>query len=117
MLKKISFSAAMLTLSVSAFANDSISVNADTVEALIAQPVVEAVQKNGQTVLISPRTGVKYTLSNANNVPITFQTEVVAAATAANAGRIVATNPALSPESQQKAQAALVNLVQSNTQF
>lgn len=97
-------------------AEDAITVNAKTVEATIAAPAVEAVQKKEATILVSPRTGMRYTVNNPSNIPIIFKTELIAPATTTNANRIVANNPALSVESQQKAQAALLALVTSNSQ-
>ena len=91
-------------------ANETITVKAESVEAVISAPVVEAVKKDDKTILVSPRTGMRYTVNNPNNLPIIFKTEVVAAATTENADRIIATNPALSQASQQKAHAALVEM-------
>lgn len=86
------------------------TVKAETVEAVITAPVVAAVQKDDKTVLVSPRTGMRYTVNNPNNLPIIFKTEVIAPATTENATRIIASNPALSEASQQKAHAALVEI-------
>ena len=105
----LSFS--LVVLSSFAVANETMTVKAETVAAVVNPPVVEAVQKNDTTVLVSPRTGMRYTVNNPNNIPIIFKTEIMAPATTANANRIVATNPALSQASQEKAQAALLSLV------
>lgn len=99
-----------------AIADETMTVKAETVAAIVNPPVVEAVQKNDATVLVSPRTGMRYTVNNPNNVPIVFKTELLASATAANANRIVAANPALSTVSQEKAQAALTQLVSTSPQ-
>ena len=93
-----------------AHADDAITVKAETVEAVVSAPVVDAVKKDDKTILISPRTGMRYTLSNPSNAPIVFKTEVIAPATTENANRIIASNPALSQASQQKAHAALVEI-------
>lgn len=92
-------------------ADDTMTVKAETVQAVINPVTVDAVQKDDNTVLISPRTGMRYTIKNPSNVPIIFKTELIAPATAANVNRIAATNPALSAASQEKAQAALLELV------
>lgn len=97
-------------------ANDAMTVNAEKVKATTAAPMVEAVQKKEATILVSPRTGMRYTVNNPNNIPIIFKTELIAPATTTNANRIVATNPALSVASQQKAQAALLEMIGPNTQ-
>lgn len=66
------------------------------------------VDANGQVTVESPRTGIRYTFANPNR-PIVLQTQAIAAANAANADRIVASNPALSATSQQQAKQALLN--------
>ncbi|WP_347453583.1 hypothetical protein [Acinetobacter thermotolerans] len=66
------------------------------------------VDANGQVTVESPRTGIRYTFANSNR-PIVLQTQAIAAANAANADRIVASNPALSATSQQQAKQALLN--------
>ena len=93
------------------YANTNLTVPAENVQAAINPPVVEAVQKNDTTVLVSPRTGMRYSVNNPSNVPIIFKTELLAPATAANADRIIASNPALSAESQAKAKQALIDMV------
>lgn len=64
--------------------------------------------KRDATIVVSPRTGVRYNLGDTENRPIVFQTQAIAAANAANINRIVATNPALSAQSQEKAKIALI---------
>lgn len=74
-------------------------------------PVTTQVQTlNGQSTIISPRTGIQYTIPNEYQRPVVLQTEAVVAANSANAKRIVATNPALSEASQQAAVKALVDM-------
>lgn len=68
----------------------------------------QAVVKQENTTLISPRTGIRYTLGNTGNRPIILQTAAIAPANSANINRIVATNPALSAKSQEKAKIALI---------
>ena len=63
---------------------------------------------DGQVTIASPRTGIRYTFNNSNR-PIVLQTAAIAAANAANADRIVASNPALSAASQQQAKQALLS--------
>ena len=100
-----------LGLSAISSANETMTVTVDAIQAAISPPTVDAVQKDGNTVLTSPRTGATYTLKNPTNLPVTFQTELLAPATALTADRIVATNPALSTVSQEKAKAALIEMV------
>ncbi|MEN8427763.1 hypothetical protein [Acinetobacter schindleri] len=66
------------------------------------------VDASGQVTVESPRTGIRYTFANPNR-PIVLQTAAITAANAANADRIVASNPALSATSQQQAKQALLN--------
>ncbi|MBE2171852.1 hypothetical protein IIQ44_08010 [Acinetobacter oleivorans] len=68
----------------------------------------QAVVKQENTTVISPRTGIRYTLGNTGNRPIILQTTAIAPANSANINRIVATNPALSVKSQEKAKVALI---------
>ena len=70
-------------------------------------PQVEV--KREATSVISPRTGIRYTLGETGNRPILLKTASIAAATPATANRVVAANPALSPASQEKAKQALLN--------
>lgn len=68
----------------------------------------EAQVKHEVTTVISPRTGIRYTLGDTGNRPIVLQTAAIAPANSANINRIVATNPALSARSQEKAKVALI---------
>lgn len=77
----------------------------------VITPVTTQVQSiNGQSTVVSPRTGIQYTIPNEQQRPVVLQTQAIAAANAVNAQRIVAKNPALSPESQQIATQALIDL-------
>lgn len=84
---------------------------------------VQVVNEGGYTSFTSPRTGVTYSLENPNQAEIIFKAQEIQAATPENAQRIMASNPALSPESQEQARQklaqesqaqALVATVQSN---
>jgi hypothetical protein len=103
-----------------ALANDetaqqqTLTVPAAKVAAVTAAPSVAATQQGKTTVLVSPRTGIRYSFDNPSNRPINFKTQVLMPANAQTVSRISATNPALSSESQQQAQQALLNLEQSN---
>lgn len=90
----------------------SMTVPVAKIEAVTAAPSVTASQQGKKTVLISPRTGMRYSFDNPTNRPINFKTQVLAPANAQNVGRISASNPALSPESQQSAQQALLGIAQ-----
>ncbi len=92
----------------------SITVSAATVQAATAAPTVEAEQKRENTVLVSPRTGMRYVVNNPSNRKIIFQTEGLAPVNSQNIQRIVASNPAVSAQSQQQAQQALLELVGAN---
>jgi hypothetical protein len=66
---------------------------------------------DGQVTVESPRTGIQYTVPNPNQRPVVIKTKAIEAANSGSAERIVASNPALSPESQEAAKNALVDLV------
>ncbi|WP_104499337.1 hypothetical protein [Acinetobacter indicus] len=91
-----------------AFANTQ-TTTPEKVQAAVGVSTTQAVVNNDQVTVASPRTGIRYTFANPNKRPIVLQTAAIAPANAANADRIVASNPALSAESQQKAKQALLN--------
>lgn len=80
----------------------------DKVLAAKGPTTAEAQVKHEVTTVISPRTGIRYTLGDTGNRPIVLQTAAIAPANSANINRIVATNPALSARSQEKAKVALI---------
>ena len=63
---------------------------------------------DGQGPITGTGPGIRSTFNNSNR-PIVLQTAAIAAANAANADRIVASNPALSAASQQQAKQALLS--------
>jgi len=73
----------------------------------VATPQVEV--KRDTTAVISPRTGIRYTLGDTGNRAIVFKTAPIAAVTPVTANRVVAANPALSAASQEKAKQALLD--------
>ena len=104
---------------ISTFAFADTAPKTTTVENLKAATgaPVAGVEVNNQSVtVISPRTGIRYTLGNTNGRPIVLKTAAIAAVTPATANRIVASNPALSTSSQEKAKQALLdnNFVANN---
>lgn len=64
--------------------------------------------KEDITTLISPRTGIRYSLGKVGKRQVILQTPAIEAANANTVQRIVATNPALSALSQEKAKQALL---------
>lgn len=80
----------------------------DKVLAAKGATTAEAQVKRAVTTVISPRTGIRYTLGDTGNRPIVLQTAAIAPANSANINRIVASNPALSAKSQEKAKIALI---------
>ena len=80
----------------------------DKVLAAKGATTAEAQVKREVTTVISPRTGIRYTLGDTGNRPIVLQTAAIAPANSANINRIVASNPALSARSQEKAKVALI---------
>lgn len=81
----------------------------EKVEAATGVTTAQTEVKNDSTTVISPRTGIRYTLGNTAGRPIILKTAAVAAVTPATVNRIVATNPALSVSSQEKAKQALLD--------
>jgi hypothetical protein len=73
-----------------------------------APTATQAQVVNGKVTVVSPRTGIQYSIDNPNERPVLIQTEAIAPATSATVDRIVASNPALSEESQQEAKKALL---------
>ena len=67
----------------------------DKVLAAQGNTTAEAQVKRDVTTIISPRTGVRYTLGNTGNQTIILQTAAIAPANSANINRIVASNPAI----------------------
>ena len=103
------FMIATLALPTFAFANVPQTTSVEKVQQAIGPTTTQVqVGTDGQVTVASPRTGIRYTFANPNR-PIVVQTAKIAAANAANADRIVATNPALSAASQQNAKQALLN--------
>lgn len=83
-----------------------------TVDKVIAAKGVTQAQtevKHEATTVISPRTGIRYSLGDTAGRPIELRTAAIAAATPATANRIVASNPALSTSSQEKAKQTLLS--------
>lgn len=82
-----------------------------TVENIAAAlPTTQALAeiKADKITVISPRTGMSYTFPNTR--PVVLQVQPLTAVTAQTVQRIVASNPALSQESQEQAKQALLSL-------
>ena len=86
------------------------TVKAATVQSATSLPNVHASQNRENTVFVSPRTGMRYSVSNPSNRKIIFQTEGLKPITAQNVDRIRATNPVISAQSQQQAKQKLLDL-------
>lgn len=80
----------------------------DKVQAAKGTTTAQTEVKNDSTTVISPRTGIRYTLGNTAGRPIILKTASITAVTPATANRIVASNPALSTSSQEKAKQTLL---------
>ncbi|MDM1249058.1 hypothetical protein ACFODO_06280 [Acinetobacter sichuanensis] len=78
------------------------------VQAATGVTTAQAEIKNDSTTVISPRTGIRYTLGNTGGRPIILKTAAIAAVTPATINRVVASNPALSASSQEKVKQALL---------
>ena len=102
--------AATLTLPVLAFADTAPqTTTVEKVQAAAGVMTAEAEVKNDSTTIISPRTGIRYTLGNTNGRAIILKTAAIAPVTPATVNRVVASNPALSVSSQEKVKLALLD--------
>ena len=100
---------AALAIPALSFAQTAATTTIDKVQQAVGTNTAQVQQRtDAQVTVASPRTGIRYTFANQNR-PIVLQTAAIAAANAANADRIVATNPALSTASQQQAKQALLS--------
>ena len=80
------------------------------VQAATGAVSAQAEVKNDTTTVISPRTGIRYTLGNTGGRQIILKTSAIAAVTPATINRVVASNPALSASSQEKVKQALIGV-------
>jgi phage baseplate assembly protein gpV len=80
------------------------------ISAIANQAATQVPVNNGQVTLESPRTGIQYIIPNPDQRPVVIQTQAIEAANSATADRIVASNPALSTESQEQAKQELIRL-------
>lgn len=92
------------------------TVAAAQIKAVTSGSAANVTQQNSNSVMVSPRTGLRYVVNNPANRPIVFETGALQPVTAQNVKRIVATNPALSEKSQQQAEKALLDLAGINAQ-
>ncbi|EPF80146.1 hypothetical protein [Acinetobacter rudis] len=106
-LKTLMFTA--IVLPTVAFADVQKTTTVDKVIAATGVTEAQTEVKRENTTVISPRTGIRYTLGDTAGRPVVLKTAAVAAATPATASRIVAANPALSASSQEKAKQALIS--------
>lgn len=100
---------AALALPTLTFANTAQTTTIDKVQAARGATTAQAVVKDDNIMVMSPRTGIRYTFANPNQRPVILKTTAVTAANSANVNRIVASNPALSTASQEKAKQALLS--------
>ncbi|WP_296284611.1 hypothetical protein [uncultured Acinetobacter sp.] len=100
---------ATLVIPVLAFADTAPqTTTVEKVQAATGVTTAQTVVKNETTTVISPRTGIRYTLGNTGGRPIILKTAAIAAVTPATINRVVASNPALSASSQEKVKQALL---------
>ena len=100
---------AALALPTLIFANTAQTTTVDKVQAARGATTAQAMVKDDNITVMSPRTGIRYTFANPNQRPVILKTTAVTAANSANVNRIVASNPALSTASQEKAKQALLS--------
>ena len=77
------------------------------VQAAQGPTTAQAEVKNDTITLVSPRTGIRYTM-RATERPIVLRTTAIAPVNATTVSRIVASNPALSAASQEQAKQTLL---------
>lgn len=82
----------------------------EKVQAATGAMTAQAEVKNETTTVISPRTGIRYTLGNTGGRTIILKTAAIAAITPTTINRVVASNPALSASSQEKVKQALLGV-------
>ncbi|MEG0344544.1 MAG: hypothetical protein RR633_20330 [Acinetobacter sp.] len=105
-----------LAIPVLAFADTAPqTTTVEKVQAATGVTTAQTVVKNETTTVISPRTGIRYTLGNTGGRPIILKTAAIAAVTPATINRVVASNPALSASSQEKVKQALLAVDTTNT--
>ena len=92
-----------------AMAAEQQTTSVEKVKAAIGTTSTQAQVQNGQVTLKSPRTGISYSFPNPDQRPMVLETQKVVAANSANVNRIVASNPALSSASQERAKQALLD--------
>jgi hypothetical protein len=97
-----------LALPTLVFANTPQTTTVDKVQAAAGVVTAQTEVVNASTVVISPRTGIRYDLGNTAGRPIVLKTSAIAAVTPQTVNRIVASNPALSTSSQEKAKQTLL---------
>ena len=111
--------AVTFTLPVIAFANTPAETTTIAkVQAATGAMAAQAEVRNDSTTVISPRTGIRYTLGNTGGRRIVLETAAIAPVTPATVNRVLASNPALSVSSQEKVKLALLdnNAVIAQTQ-
>lgn len=83
------------------------STTIDKVQAT-GEVAAQAEEKKQETIIASPRTGIRYNLGDTGTRPIIWTTAVITPVTSATVDRIVAMNPALSTASQDNAKKVLL---------
>lgn len=100
---------ATVTLPVLAFADTAPqSTTVAKVQAATGVTTAQVEVNNESTTVISPRTGIRYTLGNTGGRAIILKTAAIAPVTASTVSRVIASNPALSVASQEKVKSALL---------
>ncbi|OTG89848.1 hypothetical protein [Acinetobacter sp. ANC 3832] len=111
-MKKLLKSLCVVSLALPVFAFADTAPQTTTVakvQAATGTMTAQTEVKNESTTVISPRTGIRYTLGNTGGRIIILKTAAIAAVTPATVNRVVASNPALSASSQEKVKQALLD--------
>ncbi|MBF7691408.1 hypothetical protein [Acinetobacter pollinis] len=99
-----------LALATTTANTEPFTTSVSNVKAALGPQQAEVSSKGNSLTIISPRTGISYTLGNTEGRSIILQTDAIAAANSTNADRIIAVNPAISTESQEKAAKVLADM-------
>ncbi|SNQ29922.1 hypothetical protein [Acinetobacter apis] len=112
-IKQALFLSSLMVAPVIAFAEaptEPFTTSVGSVKAALGPQQALATSKGNSITIISPRTGISYTLGNTEGRSIVLQTDAIAEANSITAKRIVAVNPAVSETSQLAAEKALIGM-------
>lgn len=95
---------------------DGFTTTLGNVKAAIGPQQAEVTAKGDTLTIVSPRTGISYTLNQTAGRSIILQTDAIAAANNVTAKTLMAQNPAVSQASQLNVEKELIELSAQRTQ-